>query len=175
MAELKTRKAMREAIERYNAKKWRVNVPFDLEDHVQERIEKTGLSASEFIRMATMAKLDEFEKDHPFVYEEKPIEEPNPVEKHDDDISDLSFKATYATEETPKKETAADQPKHSAKTQEEILEELDIYEKARRRGVVFTPDMTMEDLLKGMAEDMPPSAAEANKNKDDLTFVGGSL
>lgn len=170
MAELKTRKAMREAIERYNAKKWRVNVPFDLEDHVQERIEKTGLSASEFIRMATMAKLDEFEKDHPFVYEEKPVEEPKPVEKHDDDIPDFPF-----AEETPKKETAADQPKHKAKTQEEILEELDIYEKARRRGVVFTPDMTMEDLLKGMADDMPPSATEANKNKDDLTFIGGSL
>ncbi len=164
----KTKAYTRKAIDAYNSKKWRVTAMFDLEDNVQERIKKLGYSANDFIKTATIKMLEELENGSPKA--EKPIEEPKPVEKHDDDIPDLSF-----VEETPKKETAADQPKHRAKTQEEILEELDIYEKARRRGVVFTPDMTMEDLLKGMAEDMPPSAAEANKNKDDLTFVGGSL
>ena len=169
----KTKAYTRKAIDAYNAKKWRVTAMFDLEDNVQERIKKLGYSANDFIKTATIKMLEELENGSQKA--EKPIEEPKPVEKHDDDTAAVEETHTKSPYEEMISRRNGDNSEHKPKTPEQIMKELEAVEEINAHPGKFHAGMTMEEYERMKGAEMPPSATEANKNKDDLTFVGGSL
>lgn len=130
----------------------------------KEQIKALGFSVNKFIASAVMEKLNGSSA-------ETHIEEPKPVEDTAA-VEEVHEKSPY--EEMISRRNG-DQTEHKPKTPEQIMKELEAVNDINAHPGKFHAGMTMEEYERMKGAEMPPSATEAHKNKDDLTFVGGSL